>query len=585
MKKVRVAAAMVLAVAVGAATLTACSDGNLDASKFKISNYAHSLDSVYSKVNRTDYADNAVNKEVRTFTKLTGFDTISESYGKYIKVRVDDNYSLYDAEANRIIYNNYNYISRIYPADFNIYFNIYVLQKTSGGKYQFAGPDGALLTNKSFDSNYISVSSMGLAQSVTGTEESISYYKITLGNEGQTALYFSMTSYYDKEDKWESVTEAQAKEAIGEKYTVGTQLGLDTEKIDVNNELYPVNNYQGIEYSKEGSEIKTTYTYYKNGEKLSSVTVNMGEIVGYVGDYVYYYEMELAKSDATKGYNFEMTAVATVKANISLYRYNFIKGGGKMAVDMGGYVISPDVSAMSLYNYSTDKIDAIVVPAIRKVGGVAVASGTFSSSGNFTIVNSSLIVLNSSGKAIADLSGTNLSSLNVYKLEEGKYLAGNYILDEKLNTVAKLPGTSSVWAEKQLISTYVYGYGNMLVNYNGKVVMEPKTSLTFYGDTALGSDGKVYSITDTEAKEIEKIVSCSDGEILTVNSGFLVKSAYDSSSSSYTLTMYTLKGNRIVTINNCTDNSIYVSSYGEAKIFRVTIRENSSIKYVYYKLG
>ena len=582
MKKVKVAAAMILATAVGVATLTACSEGSLDASKFKIANYAHSLDSTFAKVKRVDYSEtNNVNNAVKTFTKLNSFDSISDYYGKHLIVKTGEKYALYDAEENRIIHNEYYSISGTRAS----YVNIFIMRKTSGGKYQFAGPDGALLTSKSFDSNYVDVSLMGQAQAVTGTEKRINYYKITLGNEGQTVLYFSMTSYYDREDKWESVTEAQAKEAIGNKYAVGTQLGLVTEKIDVNNNLYPVNNYEGIEYSTEGSELKTTYTYYRNGEKLSSVTVTMGEIVGYVGDYVYYYEMEPVKADATKGYNFEMTAVATVKANISLYRYNIIKGGGKMAVDMGGYVISPDVFSMSLYNYSTDKVDALVVPAIKKVGGVAVASGAISSS-DLTILNSSMIVLNSSGKAIADLSGTNLTSLNVYTLEEGKYLAGNYIIDEKLNTVAELPGNPCIWAEKQLIATNVSGYGDMLVNYGGKVVLEPKTSLTFYGDTALGYDGKVYSLAGTEAKEIEDIVTCADGETLTANSdGFLVKSSYNSSNSSYTLTLYTLTGSRIATIQGCTSRNIYIDNCGKAKITGITVRDGSDTKIVYYKLG
>lgn len=586
MKKFKTLAAVALAAAVSAVAFAACTKnddagtGGLKGS-FNIANYAHPLDSEYAKNHLSDYSNTSYVNKAYTYAAEKNYASISTiSYSDFVTARVETtdqltgktvtSYTLYDIKNDKELITGLEYgvnWHRAYGSHYTItYYDLPRTEKyavdpggiyvTGGTVYQFAGPDGTLITEEllesSFDLNFTSETSYKDENGIWLEFFKISY---TPSSGGAEVVKYFCYSENNGEMSWEEVSR-DALEAPqlddDSDYKAGTQLGLTKQKI-ITSADYPSHNYEGIEYTVEGGLTKT-YTYYKNGGKLSSIGVTQGDIIGYAGDYVYYIEAELVSVDATDGYNLEVNTGSTViKTNARLYRYDFIHGKDLKEVSMGDYVV---LDAQMLYNYSTGKFDALVAQACKKVNGVAVASSNYS-----------LIVINEKGEVAADLSGTNLgnlSSFNVYKLNENRYLTGSYILDGKCNTIAQSPYSVTVWAEKSLLRCS----NNMFLDYDGKVVIEPISgTFRFYGDAACADyDNKIYSIANPSGVELKDVISVdeSKGEWAYIESGVIVKQTSVQYAGiigkAYTYTIYDLTGKQLGSIKNTTFSTLSLST-------------------------
>ena len=582
MKKAKIVAAIVLAAAVGTtAFVAAC--GNDDkgghtkqGKEFNLADYAHALDSAYAEDHLTDYSANNVREGYSKATKKN-YKYMSYLSGNFLDVTVESGSSLshtfYDLKNDKELFSGYYSINsdNYYGGYYNVYYYILVKEKNDGYEYSYVGPDGKLLTSYKFAREYYSHYPDDLYWSVRNsyTDEnnnrveiySISYYDTTK-NEG-VVKYFS----YSKEDNkmvWKEVSEdaINAPEKDSE-YSAGTQLGLIKEEL-ADSDYYPGSNWDGIEYTVEGN-LAETYTYYKKGTKISSLSLGVNaEVICYVGNYVYYSETVPVSADATDGYNYEMIVNnVTTKGNYTLYRYDFINGAKAAEEVKTDYIVVSE--ATQLYNYASKSFDKVAVSAIKKENGIAIVNALSSYYS---------LILDDDFNLSADVSGKSVSSAKVYKLKDNRYLAGSSIVDGDLNIVAQLPGSATVWAEKNLIVTYVSGAGTMLVDYDGKVVIEPSSgSLTFYGDVAYNSNtGKLYSKSNPSGIELDKVVTvdATKGETVEWGNGVLVKTAYKEITSSdsyvsgtYTYTIYDLTGKSLLTISNASlSGSINVNPIG-----------------------
>lgn len=606
MKKLHTVAAIALAAALGTATLAACSGKNLGAEKFNLSDYAHPLDSVYAKEHLADYADTAYVNDAYTtltqknFSDLSVVGSVNGASFAFAEVAAGNSaitYTFYDVKNDKELFTGLYMCSVNTVRNYGHYNDIYfysLVKKVElpewtlpeyptrqEYKIQYAGPDGQLLTGEEFTTTHL-ISSM--SEFVW-----MSYEKSFQDKDGAWFDFFSVYyhsekfgtaveryfCYYEDDDgfTWKEVSEDYVEGLEEESGTgsdsdhkAGTQLGLPREKISVNNEDYPVNNYKGIEYTVEGGPTKT-YTFYKNDSELSSISVANGEILGYVGDYVYYTQTEYVSATATKGYNLEINSGEgdVVKANVKLYRYNFVKDKSLKEISMDDYVI---LSGQALYNYSSNKVDALIAAAYKTVDGVAVVNA-----------QPSMVVLNEKGKVIADLSGTeiyNLRNVEIYKLSGNRYLAGSYILDSRCKVVAQLPYGATVWAEKSLIKCN----NNMFLDYNGKIVVEPSVGiLHFYGDAAYSTyDNKIHTIYDPSGVDLNEIISVDEerGETVYVYEGVIVKRSIVGQIA-YTYTLYDLSGKQLgSTIEYATSASLSFSKMGEMLIAKVTVLTNPS---------
>lgn len=583
MKKFKALAAVALVAAVGTVAFAACTKnddagtGGLKGS-FNIANYAHPLDSEYAKNHLSDYSNTSYVNKAYTYAAEKNYASISTiSYSDFVTARVETKdqqtgntittYTLYDIKNDKELITGLEYGPNSHRVGSHYNITYYDFPKnvetvTDSGYtstsiyYMFVGPDGKPITDELFKYS----SDLRVAFETSYKDENgiwLDFFKIShaTNSGGAEVVKYYCYSENNGEISWKEVSrDALEAPQIDDDsdYKAGTQLGLTKQKIMTSAD-YPSHNYEGIEYTVEGS-LTQTYTYYKNGNKLSSISVTQGDIIGYLGDYVYYMEAELVSVDATGGYNLEVnTGNTVIKTNARLYRYDFIHGKDLKEVSMGDYVV---LDAQMLYNYSTGKFDTLVAQACKKVNGVAVAS-----------TNYSLIVINEKGEVAADLSGTNLgnlSSFNVYKLNENRYLTGSYILDGKCNTVAQSPYSMTVWAEKNLLRCS----NNMFLDYDGKVVIEPISgTFRFYGDAACADyDNKIYSIANPSGVELKDIISVNEskGESAYIESGVIVKQTSviyaGMTERAYTYTIYDLTGKQLGSIKNTTSSTLSLST-------------------------
>lgn len=597
MKKAKFAAAIILAAAMGATTLAACGSKNLGAEKFNISEYAHPLDSAYAKTNLVDYGKSNARDAYTMLIKKRYTNVSSIGNVGFASARVNNggtsSYALFDVKHNTEIaanlYAEPDYYTCSGGKNGTVYFYKLVKQAAKEGEssfnYSYIAPDGSLLTAHTFTESY-AYASKHISMSYENSYEDkagnwLDFYKVTYiankgeSNEKEVEKFYSYSKDGKGEVIWEEVDEETAK-GPESKYSAGTLVGLaKTELIADCAKLYPDSAYNGMEYSVEGTVTKQTYTFYKDDQKLSSITVTQGDIIGYAGNYVYFTENELVDVDAAKGYNLEITTgLSSVKSNVTLYRYDFVNGKGLKKISTGDYVV---LEGKSLYNYEKGEFDAIAIHASKKVKGVAVVTADVMNLG--LEINMSTVILNEKGKVCADLTGTvlgNLSGSDIFKLKEGRYLAGNSILDDECKPVAQFTDSAKVWKEKELLQTYVSGYGFMFVNYDGLVVIEPATvSFQFYGDAAY-SNGKIYSAEYPSGATVEEVISVNkDTDYFEISNGLIFKTtpvektiistgdyAYSETVTTFKVTVYSLSGTQLGTMTDLTSPAFNVNVMG-----------------------
>ena len=550
MKKAKIVASIVLAAALGTTMFAAaCGKKEEDppvtdeGKEFVISEYAHSLNSPYAEENFTDYSNTPyVKKEYSSMSQLRyedfRYDYNGSSDFAIAKVAAKDDdsqptWTLYNVKTESKLFEGYNEIKRISGS-----FEYFRLKKVTDEKtvYTYVGPDGKLLPLKSFTNDdilsgdsHLSVSTM---QAYKDKENNTLYfysvtYKVAVLDEddeptGETknvVTYFRKKVDKDGDFTFAEVTKDEAEADPESLFPAGSVLAPEKEVL-ADKDSYPNSNWKGIEVLVQGG-VSKTYTFYKNDAVLSSVVAYNPEFVGYVGNYMYYYEKEAVSSDAKEGYNYEFNYYGTVyKANYTLYRFDFVKGGEPVEVETQ-YIVTE--TEATLFNTAHDSFDKLAVVAVKKENGVAVRNDES---------KQYLLVLDDEFKVSVDLSAKNITDTEIIKLQSGTYLVGNLIVNDNLDTVAKIPGQYSrisVWEDKNLLVCKSNSGYTMLIDYYGRVVIEPVYgSLTFYGDVAFnGYNHKIYSGQYASGVKLEKVVKPNEAENETVDfvNGVIVKTA------------------------------------------------------------
>ncbi len=372
--------------------------------------------------------------------------------------------------------------------------------------YRLAYPTGEMVTSATFDSRSFSTSNG--YYTVDGTSKR--YYSVTYQtNTSEETAYVAFV-----DGAWKKLTEADIQpQQTSDDYQVGEFLGVvKTPLVEINGdeEDYPDYIYKDYSYTAEGeSSSAINYTLYKGSEKLDSMMVFGGtsNVLGVVGKYFYYYESRPVSAEANSGYNFETSAYGqTEKYNMILHRYSITEK--KDEVVNTNYIFMVGRNSGTLYNYSTNDFDRIVVTAYPKTNGVAIVS---SGAPTYTLI------LDEDARVSFDMTGKNVSS-RFYKLSDDRYFTGRTILDKESNTVATIPySNATIWEEQSLI--LCGNYSNFIaVDYDGKVAIVGDTSnaqnIVVCGNsivvTKYNYDRVVYSKSSPNGKTLDEIMGGTD---------------------------------------------------------------------------
>ncbi len=242
-------------------------------------------------------------------------------------------------------------------------------------------------------------------------------------------------------------------------------------------------NYSINVLTTNGDYSNRVLTFYKGNEKTGEVIINNGFTVGFVKNYLYFAEVQKLPYDAKSGYNvYEQSgSVATVsKMKYTYYRYDILKD--KVSKYDPGYCILPN-SMTAVFNYKDKAADAAIIKdAVNYVDGVAVISSQ-------TVYRT--YVVDANLKVGADLSNKPFSLTGgLIKLSENRFLTSTsdemFLIDDDLNIIASVVTPHySIYKNSQLIVCRVSDK-YMAIDFDGKVVMEPKySSLILYGGYAL----------------------------------------------------------------------------------------------------
>ena len=242
-------------------------------------------------------------------------------------------------------------------------------------------------------------------------------------------------------------------------------------------------NYSINVLTTNGDYSNRVLTFYKGNEKTGEVIINNGFTVGFVKNYLYFAEVQKLPYDAKSGYNvYEQSgSVATVsKMKYTYYRYDILKD--KVSKYDPGYCILPN-SMTAVFNYKDKAADAAIIKdAVNYVDGVAVISSK-------TVYKT--YVVDANLKVGADLSNKPFDfNGGLIKLSENRFLTSTsdemFLIDDDLNIIASVVTPHySIYKNSQLIVCRVSDK-YMAIDFDGKVVMEPKySSLILYGGYAL----------------------------------------------------------------------------------------------------
>lgn len=561
MKKAKIVASLVLAAAMGT-TVFAAACGKKEeeeppvsdvGKEFVISEYAHSLNSTYFEENVKDYSDTEyVKKELGDSLRFnyTNLDYNASSdlvIGTVKTTTVDPDThaesteitkTLYNVRERKTLFSGCKDITRFMQNTQR--FEYFKLKKETddGYVYSYVGPDGKYLPIRDFtddDSGLVSGNShlmISFIKSYKDKEKNtLAYYSVTYGvpvldDDGETVVkyeravkYFCKKLIKDGGFTFFEVKEQDVEVDPESDYPAGTVVGPEKEEL-ADKDIYPASNWKGIEVLVEG-EASMTYTFYKNDAVISSVVTYNPKLVGYVGNYMYYYEIETVSFDAKEGYNYEYTySGTTYKSNYTLYRFDFVKGGEPEEVETDYIVIDTEAT---LFNTLRDSFDKIAVHVVKKENGVAVDNPES---------KAYLLVLDDEFKVSVDLSAKSITDTEIIKLMSGRYLVGDKIVNDELETVAKIPNgynsRVSVWEEKNMLVCKGYR-GTMLVDFFGRVKIEPSYGdLTFYGTMGYNSNNhKLYSEYYSSGVELEDLVATGKDESIEFRTEGLIVKSYD----------------------------------------------------------
>lgn len=540
MKKIGTAVAIFSATALGLTMFAACGkndDSNRSASPsyaaFDVTDYAHPLDSAYAKANlvrvSTQKAPTAMVK--KNYTDIS-------KIGDFAKATVTDaenknTYVLYDAVNDKELFTGLSSVSTVSSyANNTIY--IYVLGETKDEvtTYKIASPDGKVIVSG------LETSEVDFSRESSYSENGINYYVMSLSYTKDEKTVTKNFAYNKTEDKiiWKEITEIPS-----DGYEIGEV--LSPKRPLINTALYPdcTDALKDYEVVSDGTTGYQTLTFYKDDNVTGSLTIDGGSVLGYVGDYIFYVRGTYVPSDSTSGYNMEYPQYQA-KGNIELYRYNVVEGGEAEKLNVN---YAPSGSGSSLYNYSTNKFDRLLINAqVTSVNGIYI-------SGN----PSKTVVIDESGTIQAQVNGRGMDYNRVIKLTDTTFLSynsgysgTNYIVDKNLATVATLSGVS-LWEEQSLLvceDVAVDFNGKAAVNlpYSGNVTKFDSAFVSVEGSSYNGI-ATVYSKKYPNGKLVTDIVAGEEHQVMYAYGMILKAVTSEDVPQTITMTAYTLEGNKI----------------------------------------
>ena len=578
MKKSALLLAGVMTASIAIVPLAACSAPK--GSEFNVENYAKSI---------TEYSKGFQLNERLSFTDISTLD-----YGvktlrskRLLAARgTGDNatkFQLIDSKTDSAVFSTWYDNIEYMDSSWNLDGEYLAIRLVSIGDTvtfnKFVGPDGKLLTNNAvyIPSYYGWENELFTCEShnIEGEKDKVRVYVFTyytvdengMKSDEENKKYFTYLKNKDGEFVWKEVNESEL-DPSNDEYELGTQVGLV--KKDLADFMYKDEkdypNYPYFDYSisfegnkeSETELLSGSYTFWQNGTEKGSVKIENGNVLALAGENAFFYEIAPVSSDAKSGYNLEISyGVATMKAQYTLYSYNFVKGGKAKTVQTD-YILTRSATQL-FYNYNANLFDMWSVNGAYKMEkGVAVVNA---------YTKSYSLMLDSKGHVSADLTDKSIGD-EFYKLSDGLYLSGGALVDGKLNTVATFEydpnfGTERpyLWESAELLRVYTPG-GYAYIDYTGKVAIAPVDhsydDVYYFDDVMVANvDGEsmVYSKMTPKGMPEEDLVNYDkekDGISYYGSYGLnlivkrvTVEAANSGDSNTYTYSLYNYDGSRI----------------------------------------
>lgn len=595
MKKTKIVASIVLAAALGTATLAACGGGGSGKkieNNFDFTNYAHPLDSAYAEKtlsfcenNNNSYfgAYTSVNRmNYKSLTKLSASSTWADNYGIATVEDSEGNQTktLVNVKTNTEVLSGYTGIQEN-SSNGTITFGLTKKNAETGEhEYYLAGPDGKLLFTapQKSSSDY----TFELVKSVRNENDFFTnFYKVTYvseyateGENKEAELFFKQAPTEDGYT-WGASTEKEAEDAKDyNAYGAGTVYAERESVLDLmgySDEMFPKSQLVGYEYSMVQSGSAMGLTLFKDGEKKASLEINGGYPLTVIGNYFYYYEMNPIDSDAKSGYNLEtVISSAVLKFDYHLYRYDFINAAEKPEEVKTDFVSVSMDTPNSLYNYNDDNFDRAFLAVYEKIGGVAIVGSN----------GIRQLVLDENFKPVADLSGKAYTA-NTYRLNDNSFLvtgrSQNYIIDKDYTVLSEFSGSNiAIWKAENLIriptDSGMYSAA-MFVDFDGKVAIEgvQTTNTLIYGDSLAVRNSTsssympeytIFNKANPSGIEAAKLVKATkEDQVVVINGAILKVTPKDAELMTTNITVYDLAGKQIGTIENVLLSSLSALQY------------------------
>lgn len=457
-------------------------------------------------------ADYAVEYEGASYLSKKGYVSAKElvngaeySSGNYVTVENNGKYSVYNLDTEKYILSNKdsrpwsNYIGSL---------RVYVVSDTDGDGSAFYADDGTEILASGV---YTDLQSERFSVFVGGETEKSYVYRVygnkTVGsgtaNEETEEIEVYIKEVTDKETGdvtgYTKISKADIK-TYDPEYAVGTtHIGVN--KVYTSTMECPV---EGKAANYSYMQLGSRYTFYDGTDKEGTVDVPVnGEVLGFVGNYLYYYTLEPVISDS-KDYNVvtqiisssSYSGVSTLeyKFDYSLYKYDFTKDKlTELNCDAMVTALEP------IYNYKTKSYDTAFIGGQKMTDGVAISLMT-TSSGDVGYIDQFTYFVNSDLKVGYDTTGIFSEAPWVFSLGDDKFLIGGRydsyanIVDGKFNVL--MSGIESVYMNEGLVAISCNGYYGF-TNLEGKMVIAPEytssSTPVFYNGVALmhGTDGDV----------------------------------------------------------------------------------------------
>ncbi len=472
MKTKKVVAAVIGTALVGtmAFGLTACKDSDKSShgslgttNELNIADYA------------TDYADsyyaNETSKDGYTAVKML-IESNSNNYGdNQMVVPKDGRYAVYDLRSEKYILSDL--LDRP-QSDYIGGLNVWKVTSSTDKATYYAEDGTEILANGNY--RYLSASSMGTVYVGNDTEAS-RVYKITGTEVVNPETYKAVEKYVkcvvdEKTNiaKYSTIDRKDIKIYDGEEAAGTVHNGAYSVYDD--NEDYPV---EGDAADYKYIQVGNKLTFYKGSDKKGTVDIKNGELLAFVGNYLYYYEQIPVTEDGAY-YNVRTVShfysgsngVTTLdmKFDYSLYKYDFVNDS---TTEVKTDVVVTRMTA--IYNYTSKSYDAAVIGGVRMTDGVA---ATVNYSAGYNYVDEVTYFTDSNLKVGYDMTGIFSGAPSFYKIADDRYLIGSsYIVDGNFNVIMR--GVTGVYKDAGLVG-FTSSKNNKLgfADYDGKVVLSPE---------------------------------------------------------------------------------------------------------------